>query len=137
MAVVVVASVMSSAHPVAAQSAVQEASRVVCSGALGQGIFLVAGVLALALFIGGILQLGVGFFQMGGGGGGGMQRQASGRQGVMNGALTLTGGLVLGSVGGVLSYLGVDISACLSTDNIISVAPALSQQFVEFAVIAG
>lgn len=134
-----VAASTSTSTSVVGQSAVTEASRVACSGALGNAIFLLAGLIALLLFIGGILQIALGFMKMGGGGGGGMQRQSSGRQGLMNGALTLTGGLVLGSIGGILSYLGVDISACLDTSNIIMIAPPLEYvaPALEIAVVTG
>lgn len=110
-----------SIQPVAAQSAIEEGARVACSGPLGSAIFLVFGLLALGLILGGVAQLGAGFFKMGSGGG--MQRQAGGRNALMNGGMTLVGGLFLGSVGGLLNYLGVDISHCLNPDNILWTAP--------------
>lgn len=137
---VVSATQSAAAHgPAVPASAIGEASRVACQGALGRGIFLVFGLTALALFLGGILQIALGFMKMGGRGGGGMQRQASGREGLKNGGMTLSGGLVLGSIGGVLNYLGVDVSACLDTGNIISVAPHPDYLTValELAVITG
>lgn len=133
---VLVALIVSSIQPVAAQSAIEEGARVACSGALGRGVFLVFGLLALGLILGGVLQLGAGFFKMGSSGG--MRHQASGRNGLVNGGLTLAGGLFLGSVGALLSYLGVDISHCLNADNILWAAPIgqhIGEAFVFIAAL--
>jgi hypothetical protein len=113
--------IIGSIQPAAAQSAIEEGASVACSGPLGRAVFLVFGLLALGLVLGGVLQMGAGFFSMGKGGG--MQRQAGGRNSLVNGGLTLAGGLFLGSIGALLNYLGVNISSCLNADNILWAAP--------------
>lgn len=115
-------------EPVLAQSAMEESAEVVCSGTLGSAIFLASGTIALGLILGGVFQSALGFYKLSGGGGG-MQRQSAGRNGLVNGALTLTGGLFLGSIGGVLNYLGVDISSCLNPDNILMAQP-IAEAFI-------
>lgn len=117
---VFVAAVVLLIQPVVAQSALEEASDVACSGALGQAIFLFFGLLTLVLILIGLAQVAIGFLGTG---------RGSGRRGerntVVNGVITLVGGLFLGSMGAVLDYLGVNLDNCLEGGEILVVMPFL------------
>ncbi|WP_114579225.1 hypothetical protein [Saliphagus sp. LR7] len=117
---VFVAAVVILIQPVIAQSALEEASSVACSGALGQAIFLFFGLLTLVLILIGLAQVAIGFLGTG---------RGSGRRGerntVVNGVITLIGGLFLGSMGAVLDYLGVNLDSCLEGGEILVVMPFL------------
>ncbi|MFC4986294.1 hypothetical protein [Saliphagus infecundisoli] len=105
-------------QPVIAQSALEEASTVACSGALGQAIFLFFGLLTLVLILIGLAQIAIGFLGTG---------RGSGRRGerntVVNGVITLVGGLFLGSAGAVLDYVGVNLDSCLEGGEILVTMP--------------
>lgn len=110
-------------QPVVAQSAMEEASDVACSGALGEAVFLGFGLLTLVLILVGLGQIGMGFLRIGRSGGGMSRRDQRG--GITDGFLTLLGGLFLGSMGALLDYLGIDVSGCLQGGEILIIMPQL------------
>ncbi|WP_114578510.1 hypothetical protein [Saliphagus sp. LR7] len=103
----VTAGVLMLIQPVVAQSAFEEAAEVACGGALGSAVFLAFGLLTLILILAGIAQIAIGFLGFGGGG------RRGERSSIINGFVTLLGGLFLGSMSAVLDYLGINISGCL------------------------
>lgn len=110
-----IAMMMLSIQPVVAQSALEEATDVACSGALGQAIFLFFGLLTLVLILVGLAQIALGFLGTGRGG------RRGERNTVVNGAITLLGGLFLGSMGAVLDFLGVNVDSCLAGGEVLVV----------------
>ncbi|MFC4990330.1 hypothetical protein [Saliphagus infecundisoli] len=116
---VFVAAVVVLIQPVVAQSALEEAGDVACSGALGQMVFLGFGLLTLILILVGLAQIGLGFVGTGGGGGG----RRGERNNIINGFITLVGGLFLGSMSAVLDYLGINLDGCLQGGEILVIMP--------------
>lgn len=106
-------------QPVVAQSAFEEAGEVACSGVLGQAVFLGFGLLTLILVLVGLGQVAIGFL---GAGGGGRGRRGE-RTNIVNGIVTLLGGLFLGSMGAVLDYLGINLDSCLEGGEILATMP--------------
>lgn len=115
---VFVAAVLLLVQPVVAQSALEEAGDVACAGALGQAIFLGFGMLTLILILVGLAQVAIGFLGTGRGGG-----RRGERNTVVNGFITLLGGLFLGSMGAILDYLGINIDGCLQGGEILVIMP--------------